>query len=86
MASVAAYGRLPGWSVEGACLNASNNHWPHDDQVSQQFYRAALLRRWPIVELLAVDLAREMEQNPHFVLQGCDEFVLPSIPLLLKPP
>src|SRR6185436_18557552 len=69
-------GSFPRRSVEGACLNAANNHRAHHDQVSKQFQRAALFWRGSIVELLAVDFACQMEQNSNFVLQGSDQFIL----------
>src|SRR5262249_23508162 len=48
-------------SVELAGGGSSNQHRSHHNQVLQQLERAALLGRWTIIELVAVDLARKME-------------------------
>jgi hypothetical protein len=46
------------------------------NQVLEQLQGAALLWRWRVIELRAVDLTGEMEENPHFILKGPNEFFL----------
>ena len=69
-------GGRPGGRVERSGLGGLHERGTHHAQVLQQLDRAALLRRRAVVELRAVDLAREVKQDADFVLQRGNEFGL----------
>jgi hypothetical protein len=68
------FGRRPRRHVERAGLDRLDQRRPHDGEVLEQLDRAALPGRGPVVELRAVDLAREVEEDPDFVLQRGRQF------------
>ena len=70
------YSCLPCRRIERSGLNPLNQPGAHHDQILEELECTALLWRWAVVELVAVNLACEMQQYPYLVLKGCNEFFL----------
>ncbi len=57
-------------------MPAFDERGAHHAEIPYQFERAALLRRRTVVKRRAVDFSSEVEQNPDFVLQRGNQFIL----------